>query len=40
MIAVCGALVCAGITDLAGTHVIFGAFLFGAALAAGAAGGA
>ena len=28
-IAVGGALACAGVTDLAGTHVIFGAFLFG-----------
>ena len=28
-IAVCGTLACAGITDHAGTHVIFGAFLFG-----------
>jgi Kef-type K+ transport system membrane component KefB len=31
LVAVCGAAVCAAITDVAGTHVIFGAFLFGIA---------
>jgi Kef-type K+ transport system membrane component KefB len=30
-VAICGAVACAGLTDLAGTHVIFGAFLFGVA---------